>query len=619
MGDGSKAGSRQRGFVFGSAFGLAIFAFMLVWSQLVPLGAGPDEPSNFVKSAAVIRGEFTGQSVDKWVLSIDGWAFDGESGIRRVIATADGLVVGEGVPSMEREDVADQFSIDAESLVGFSIKVKLPDNAPRSYAVYAELNDGTLVILEVADAENVVTLPSPATSVDGKVPSVSASTHGSVDLSRVAANLDLSYWSTKVDIDPQFGVALQVPWCFAPHAEKPGCNTPIEAQPIVDNPPITNMGLYPPGGFAIAGISTLAGPNDFAFRLSRAMNAGACALLLALAFACLRRRFLSVLPLLITLTPGVIFISAMISPSGLEICAAVVLWAVLPSFLTAVDVHRTEAVSVALAGLFLITARPLGAVLYGTVLVTAVVASGSMKNLWTHVRKQKFVYGLHAIAGVFAVWWYVFIFNPAVDPEVTASMPKISLGDQLLHAIGDIPRVIDESIGNYGWLDTPTPRPIALVILVTTVALVVSGWRSLAKSSKRSLGLLGVACILLIIAQDLNYYEILRGFGVQGRHLTPLFVGIPILGARYLQVSSRSRRVVVGIWCGAVVGSGLAALRRYSVGVIGDNALDMFSSPVWSPPLGMTWSIVLLIVAALCIGVVVMCTEGWNHDGLSDH
>lgn len=619
MGDGSKADSSQRVVVLGFLFGIAVFACMLVWSQLVPLGAGPDEPSNFVKSAALIRGEFTGQSVDKWVLSIDGWAFDSESGIRRVIATADGLVVGEEVPSMAREDVADFLSIDAESLVGFSIKVKLPDNAPRSYSVYAELNDGTLVILDVANTENIVTSPSFTKSVDGKLPSVSASTHGSVDLSRVAANLNLSYWSTKVNIDPQFGVALQVPWCFAPHADKPACNTPIEAQPIVDNPPITNMGLYPPGGFAVAGIGTLAGPNDLSFRLSRALNAGASALLLALAFVCLRRRSLSVLPLLIALTPGVMFISSVISPSGLEISAAVVLWAVLPSFLTATDVRRTEAVSVALAGLFLVTMRPLGAVLYGTLVVIAVVASGSMKNLWAHVRKQKFVYGLHAIAGVFAVWWYVFIFNAAVDPEVTASMPKISLGDQLLHAIGDIPRVIDESIGNYGWLDTPTPRPIALAILVTTVALVVSGWQSLAKSSKRSLGLLGAVCVLLIIAQDLNYYEILRGFGVQGRHLTPLFVGIPILGARYLRLSTRSRWVVVSIWCGAVVGSGLAALRRYSVGIVGDNALDMFSSPVWSPPLGITRSIVLLIIAASGVGAVVMSAERQNDNGLSDH
>ncbi|MEK7410880.1 MAG: hypothetical protein AAB327_05770, partial [Actinomycetota bacterium] len=272
---------RQHGVVWGIVFGITIFGCMLVWSQLIPLGAGPDEPSNFVKSAAIIRGEFTGKSVDKWVLAIDGWAFDSESGIRRIVVTANGLVVGESEPSFKRGDVAEQFLIDPESLTGFSIRVTLPSDDPRTYSVYAERNDGTLVILEVANAENIVTLPSPTTSFDGKVPSVSSSTHGSVDLSRVAANLDLSYWSTKVDIDPQFGVAISVPWCFAPYADKPACNRPIESQTIIDNPPWTGIGRYPPGGFAIAGIGTLAGPNDFAFRLSRAMVAGACALLLS--------------------------------------------------------------------------------------------------------------------------------------------------------------------------------------------------------------------------------------------------------------------------------------------------------------------------------------------------
>ncbi|MHB1130590.1 MAG: hypothetical protein ACYC06_11240, partial [Ilumatobacteraceae bacterium] len=195
----------------------------------------------------------------------------------------------------------------------------------------------------------------------------------------------------------------------------------------------------------------------------------------------------------------------------------------------------------------------------------------------------------------------------------------VSLGARLLHSIGDIPRVIDESIGNYGWLDTPTPRPIALVILIATVAVVVIGWRSLSRSARRALGFLGVASALLVIAEDFQYYNILRNFGAQGRHITPLFAGIPILGARYLHISTRSKWVLVGIWSGVAVGSGLAALRRYSVGVIGDNALDMFSHPVWSPPLGMTWSIFLFIIATFCVGAVVMISERNNQNGLLDH
>ena len=151
---------RQHGVVWGIVFGITIFGCMLVWSQLIPLSAGPDEPSNFVKSAALIRGEFIGHDADRWLLSVEGWAFDSGSGVKRVIVTANGLIVGESELSFERTDVAEQFSIDPESLVGFSIGVKLPNDDPRTYWVYAELNDGTIVALEIAENGNLVTAPS---------------------------------------------------------------------------------------------------------------------------------------------------------------------------------------------------------------------------------------------------------------------------------------------------------------------------------------------------------------------------------------------------------------------------------------------------------------------------
>ncbi|MEO8163192.1 MAG: DUF2142 domain-containing protein, partial [Ilumatobacteraceae bacterium] len=463
----------------GLLFGVAMFACMLVWSQLIPLGAGPDEPSNFIKSAALIRGEFVGKDLDRWFITVDGWAFDSDSGISRVILTVDGHIGAFGVPTRSREDVAESLDIDVETLVGFSISASLPNNDSRSYAVYAELNDGSLVILDVGKTDNVVKSPSPTISVDGRIPKVSRSTNGSVDQSRVTANLGLSYWSTEVDIDPQFGAAHQVPWCFAPYGERPACNTPIEDQLKTDESAWTNVGRYPPGGFAVSGIGTLAGPNDLAFRLSRAAIAGACASMLALAFICLKRRSLSTLPMLIAITPGVIFISSVISPSGLEICAAVALWVSLSSLISDFEGERFESVTVALSGTLLIVARPLGPVLYVAIAAIVVVASARVRHLVNHVRKHRVVYVLHLAALVFMTWWYVFIFNSVVDPQMTAGLPKISLGAQLLHAIGDIPRVIDESIGNYGWLDTATPRPIALVIFAMTISMVVAGWRSL--------------------------------------------------------------------------------------------------------------------------------------------
>ena len=174
-----------------------------------------------------------------------------------------------------------------------------------------------------------------------------------------------------------------------------------------------------------------------------------------------------------------------------------------------------------------------------------------------------------------------------------------------MHSLGDVPRIINESIGNFGWLDTPTPQPIALAILLLTAAMIAAGWRSIAESAKLAILLLSVICVLLVVAQDLNYYNILRNYGSQGRHITPLLVGLLLLGARNLMLSRRATRAVVGVWSIAIVVCGLSALRRYAVGVNGDNYFEMFSNPAWRPILGISGTIILL---AICTAAVASAT-----------
>jgi len=50
--------------------------------------------------------------------------------------------------------------------------------------------------------------------------------------------------------------------------------------------------------------------------------------------------------------------------------------------------------------------------------------------------------------------------------------------------------------------------------------------------------------------------------------------------------------------------AGLGALRRYTVGINGDNALDMFTVRAWNPVLGFWPTVVLLGVST--IGVVCL-------------
>ena len=618
MGLGSRF--RNRSLLVFAGFGGAILAMMALWSQLTPLGAGPDEPSNLIKSAAVIRGQFKGEDVEKWLLSIDGWAYDGDSGVAKIIVTGDGEVIGEQVPDSARKDVSSVLRIPSYTKVVFSIWVLLAEPSP-PYFVHVLLNDGSLTTIPLNADKNVVEEPASSQTVNGRTPKLSPSTHGFIEESHVQGRLENSYWSTYVDLDKQWVAAQTTPRCFIAQAAQPACAAPIEDFDASGQRVYTQMGRYTPLAFAISGVGTLAGANDLAYRLARLMVSLFSAVLIGLAAACLAKRRASLLPLLVAITPGVIFMSSVVNPSGTEICAAITLWAVLPGFLAAGDKSRLEAATVAIAGLALIVARPLGMVQYLIIVGLVIVATGSMRRILQILRENKVIATLHTGAGLFAAWWYLFVFNAAIDSKLAEYLPpRVALGEQIMHSLGDVPRIVNESIGNFGWLETPTPQPIALAILLMTAALIAAGWRSITESAKLALLLLAVACVLLVVAQNLNYYNILRNYGSQGRHITPLLSGLLILGARYLKLSRRATRSVVGVWSISIVVCGLSALRRYAVGVNGDNYFEMFSNPAWQPPLGINGTIVLLVIAAAAVASATLFIEKqvWRDEQLTE-
>lgn len=611
---------RSRSLFAFASFGGAILAMMALWSQLTPLGAGPDEPSSLIKSAAVIRGQFKGEDFEKWLLSIDGWAYDSDSGVAKVIVTSDGEVIGEQVPDSSRADISSALKIPVDAMVVFSIWVVLAEPRP-SYSVYVVLNDGSLTTIPLNANKNVVEKPSMSQSINGKTPKSSPSTNGYIEESHIQGRLENSYWSTYVAVDNQWVAAQTTPRCFIAQASQPACEAPIEDMDVGSTRAYTQMGRYTPLAFAISGIGTLAGANDLSYRLARFMVALSSAAMLGLAAACLANRRVSLLPLLVAITPGVIFMSSVVNPSATEICGALALWAVLPGFLAVGNKSRLESATVAIAGVALIVARPIGMVLYLLVVGILLVATGSMRRIIQILRENKIVASLHLVAGLFATWWYLFVFNSAIDSKMDEYLPaKVPLGEQILHAFGDVPRIINESIGNFGWLETPTPQPIALAILLMIAALIAIGWRGISESAKLAMLLLAVVCILLVVAQDLNYYNILRNYGSQGRHITPLLSGLPLLGARYLKISRRATRVVVGVWSIAIVVCGLSALRRYAVGVNGDNYFEMFSNPAWRPPLGINGTILLLVVAAAAVASATIYIEKqvWRGEQLTE-
>ena len=104
----------------------------------------------------------------------------------------------------------------------------------------------------------------PANFVKG-----AALVRGEVVGSAVAPELLKSYWTTVVDIDPQFGSVNGLPWCFAPYPDKPACTYDVATAPQVDGVAWTNMGKYPPLGFLLTGLGTVFGPTNLSVYASR--------------------------------------------------------------------------------------------------------------------------------------------------------------------------------------------------------------------------------------------------------------------------------------------------------------------------------------------------------------
>ena len=460
------------------SFGVAVFALMAVWSLMTPLFSGPDEPSNFVRSAAVVRGEWVGDNV----------------------------------------------------------------------------------------------LPAPLKS----------------------------YWTTTVNIDPQFGAANNIPWCFAPFSDRPGCGSRLEDTQVTDIPAWTNMGRYPITSFFISGIGTVFGAQDLSVRAARLMMSLACALLIALSLTAMKRRATSSIGLLLAMLPGPVFLASTMNPSALEIFAAIALWAIMPSIVTS-DPTRFNAFMFGLAGALLILTRAIGPVLYVLVIALSYVATKQRRPLMVIAQQFRNALAIHGVAVLFAGWWYLKIYSFQTNNVLSEGIPSISLRSQIDGAVRHIPILLDQAVGNFGWLDAPMPR-VALYVIVALYCVVLARGIVVSSAGARiAMIALCLVTILVVIVLDVNYYSMLRSFGAQGRHIVPLLVGLPIIAASSFAWQRNWEIAAGGIWGLVMVWSGLGALRRYTVGINGDNAMDMFTDRAWNPVLGFWPTVSMLILATLAV------------------
>ena len=415
-----------------------------------------------------------------------------------------------------------------------------------------------------------------------------------------------SYWTTIVDIDPQFGSANGLPWCFAPFPEKPACSYDIATAPQVDGVAWTNMGKYPPLGFLLTGLGTVFGPTNTSVYASRLVQALACAVLLVGCATVLRRRGQSLLGLILAVTPGTIFLASTSSPSGLEIVAGIATWVAAP-LVVAGSSSRVERVLFLAGGILLIGVRPLGLVFYATAVALAlfvgrVAPRDALRRIGGRIATA------HVAVAIFMLWWYLVIYGPATKTKIDFGDVPLSFSRQLEAIVRGLPRIVEQYVGNFGWLDTPAPQPLVWLGIGSVVGIGVAARRVVSAREWLAMGFLLASSIAFTMAADFNYYDLLRTFGSQGRHVAPFLVGIPlIIGSRF---DRRSKLIIpVGIaWAISMVWSFVVMIRRYSVGVFPGNFTEMWKDPPWIPPLGVTLSFASMAIV-VAGGLFILCGE----------
>jgi X-X-X-Leu-X-X-Gly heptad repeat protein len=402
-----------------------------------------------------------------------------------------------------------------------------------------------------------------------------------------------SFWSTYVDIDERFGVAQQVPWCFVGQPQAAACDKPLASLAPVERAR-TDMGRYPPLGFVPAGIGTFVGPSDAGARAARVTGAVVACALLGLAAALLRRRGKSLAPLLAVATPGVIFLSAVSSPSGFEIAAAITAWTALWLCVAERWSRASTVTTFMIAAALLVAARPAGAVTVAVMLGAAALADH--RTLLGTPRRDWRSWVILTASVMVSGGWYVTVYDANLGAELDIETRVEKLTTVVTRSLADLPRLVGESVGNFGWLDTPSPTLVVWTFVALTAAF---AWRAFDPADRRVRAAISVAALAVPawhIVLNRNYQDLLGTFGAQGRHLTPFIVGIP-LAAVMRRAPRASDRVVATVVVLAHLWCVLVAMRRYSLGAGGDDLLGFLRAPVWSPPLGITGTLVVVAFA----------------------
>ena len=392
--------------------------------------------------------------------------------------------------------------------------------------------------------------------------------------------------------------------CNALHSEQSAaCGDHLPPAPPRWSEVLLVNGTYQPALYLLPGplIDAFARSPAVGLWLGRATFALICWLLFALALLALGTSGTggNLVGLLLATTPMVVFICSMLNPSGPEVAAGVAFNAGLLRLGRPGLDRRWGWFAAGGGGVVLCLSRTLGPAwlfVIGGVWLVWVGPRHALCMIREAPRLAGGVIGLVTVAiGVNRLWESLY------GPKVQASVP-----DPLQAILGSLRGWglwLKEQVGLFQYTDAPMPDALivfwyALLAALVLAALWVGSWRD-----RASLVAIAFACFGLTTLLD-AWVLVPVGWPVQGRHVLPLTVALPMWTGEIwaYRTGPRARRWLLPLcvsWLAIQVVAFLANGRRSAVGVRG-SWWYVLRGAEWSPPGGwLLWACVCLLSTVL--------------------
>lgn len=402
--------------------------------------------------------------------------------------------------------------------------------------------------------------------------------------------------------------AIRVSFCYVFDTRIPaGCayRLPSSMAPVATE---IYVGRYQPTYYLLVGLPTLVFSNPLGMYVVRFLSSLwvdallAWALTAALAFGS-RVLFGGVL---VGITPMVLYLTGTISPSALEVTAAVAFWVALVLLVRRDTVSRHLVVGAAVSGLVLVLTRPPSP-------LWALLAVASVLPLLTRARARALlrrrglqVAGVLVVAGAVAGSLWTVIEHattvlPGAHPAAHASRASI-----VRAAMGQATGYVRQAVGDFS-INVDVLQVVVLAWLSAAAALAWSGWTRSDRRGRTALGII-LLCSLVVPTASVTLAATHYGYIGHGRYFLPLYVGVPILAAALVSETASDRlfvrtfavllgagQVVAFYWC----------LHRFMVGSKGPAVPWSTVRGGWSPPLpGTVLDVLFLVAVAACVVVV---------------